>query len=74
MIPHQTNAVTPNADGGRNAPNINNRLSLIVDATQAVVDDARAIGMHGVADELDTIRERIAGIALRLWRAEGGSR
>lgn len=47
----------------RNAPNINNRLSLIVDATQAAVDDARAVGMHDVA-----------GIALRFWQSEGGNR
>lgn len=74
MIPHRTSAVTPNAGSGRNAPNVTNRLSILVDVTQAAVDDARAAGLHGVGDELDSIRARVATLALRLWRAEGGNR
>lgn len=35
----------------RNAPNVTSALSILTDLTQATVDDARAIGMHGVADE-----------------------
>ncbi len=57
----------------RNAPNVNNRLSSLVDVTQDAVDDARAAGMHSVADELDCIRARVATIALRLWRGDGGA-
>ncbi len=66
MIPHVSTV--------RNAPNVTSALSIVVDVTQAAVDDARGAGLHDLADELDTIRERIAGIALRLWRAEGGNR
>jgi len=74
MIPHRTSAVTPNTDGGRNAPNVNNRLSIVVDVAQAAIDDARAAGLHGIADELDTVRARVATLALRLWRVQGGGR
>ncbi len=43
-------------------------------ATQAEVDDARAAGLHGIADELDSIRARLATLALRVWWTEGGPR
>ncbi len=65
---------SPHTETRRNAPNVNNRLSIAVDVTQAAVDDARAAGLHGVGDELDTVRARLATLALRLWRAEGGTR
>lgn len=58
----------------RNAPNITSALSIFVDMAQAAVNDARAAGLYGVADELDCIRARVAGIALRLWRVQGGNR
>jgi hypothetical protein len=57
-----------------NAPNVGSRLSVLVDVAQAAIDDARAAGLHGIADELDTLRAPIATLALRLWRAEGGTR
>ncbi len=74
MIPHRTSAVTPNAGSGRNAPNVTNRLSIVVDVTKVAIDDARAAGLHGIADELDTVRARVATLALRLWWTEGGNR
>jgi len=58
----------------RNAPHVTSALSILTDLTQVAVDDARTAGLYGVADELDTMRARVAGIALRLWRAEGGNR
>lgn len=58
----------------RNAPNVTSRLSVLVDVAQAAVDEAEAAELYGIADELDCIRARVAGIALRLWRAEGGNR
>lgn len=58
----------------RNAPNLNSTLSLLVDHIQHVTDEARANGLHALADQLDTHRDSIAGIALRVWRAEGGGR
>lgn len=58
----------------RNAPNVHSTLSLTVDAVQWAVDEARAAGLHGLADELDRYRDGIATIALRVWRAEEGER
>ncbi len=64
---------TPHTETRRNAPNVTNRLSILVDVTQGAVDDARATGLHGIADELDTVRARVASIALRLWHADRGA-
>lgn len=61
-------------DREKNAPNANSALSRLVDVAQAAVDDARAAGLHGIADELDAYRSRIATLALRLWWTEGGAR
>lgn len=58
----------------RNAPNPSSRLSVLVDVAQAAVDDARAGGLHGIADELDAIRARVATLAHRRWREEGRDR
>jgi len=70
---NQTNRTTPAT--GRNAPNVNSVLSLTVDAVQWAVDTARGAGMHALADQLDTHRAGIAGIALDLWgRRKGGER
>jgi len=66
--------IATHTEARRNAPNVNNRLSILVDVTQAAVDDARATGLHGVADELDTLRARVATLAFRLWRVQGGGR
>lgn len=68
----QTN--TGRTEARRNAPNPSSKLSALVDVAQAAVDDARAVGLHGVADELDTVRARVADIAIRLWRGQGGGR
>lgn len=61
-------------DREKNAPNANATLSRLVDAAQAAIDDARAAGLHGIADELDSVRARVATLALRLWWTEGGPR
>jgi len=65
---------TAHTETRRNAPNVKGTLSNLVDVARAAVDDARAAGLHGVGDELDTVRARVAALALRLWRAEGGNR
>jgi len=57
-----------------NAPGLSNTFSLLVDHIQHVTDEARANGLHALADELDMHRDGIAGIALRVWRAEGSDR
>jgi hypothetical protein len=54
----------------RNTPNPSHTLSVLVDYVQAVEDDARWAGLYGVADELAAIRNRIAEIAVHLWRRE----
>jgi hypothetical protein len=56
---------------GKNAPNTNAALSRLVDVAQATIDEARAAGLHGIADELDSVRARVATIALNLWRLKG---
>lgn len=58
----------------RNAPNVNSVLSLLVDHVQFAVDEARAAGLHSIADQLDTHRDGLAGIALDLWSRERGAR
>ncbi len=58
----------------RNAPNVTSTLSILVDVAPVAVDDARAAGLSGVADELDTVRARVATPAFGLWRAEGDER
>ncbi len=58
----------------RNAPNVNSVLSLTVDAVQWAIDEARAAGLHSIADQLDSHRDGIAAIAMRTWRNEGGGR
>jgi len=55
----------------RNAPNAHAALSGCVDALQYAVDEARAAGLHGIAAELDTHRDAVAGFALRLWGQRG---
>jgi len=74
VTPMTTTRITSYTETRRNAPNVTSTLSILVDVAQAAVDDARAAGLSGVADELDTIRARVATLALRLWRAEGGTR
>ncbi len=66
--------LTVSIETRRNAPNVNNRLSILVDVAQAAVDDARAAGLYGIADELDALRARIATLAIRRWWTEGGPR
>ncbi len=68
-----TTNITTNTETRWNAPNVTSTLSILVDVAQAAVDDARAAGLYGVADELDCIRARVATIALRLWRGDGGA-
>lgn len=65
--------IATHTEARRNAPNVNSTLSNLVDVAQAAVDDARAAGLHGIADELDTVRARVASIALRMWRGNGGA-
>jgi hypothetical protein len=55
---------------GRNAPNPRSRLSVLVDVATAAAEDARASGLHSVADQVDALRARAAEIALGLWRYE----
>ncbi len=50
-----------------------NESSIAALVAQAAVDEARAAGLHGIADELDSIRARVATLALRLWRGDGGA-
>ncbi len=66
--------LTTTNEATRNAPNVNSVLSCTVDAVQWAVDTARAAGMHALADQLDTHRDGIAGIALDLWgQGKGGA-
>lgn len=58
----------------RNAPGVNTRLSQCVDLMSAAVEEARAAGLHRIADELVTARDRVAALALDLWRGEGVGR
>ncbi len=67
-----TNA-SPHSETRRNAPNVTSTLSILVDVAQAAIDDARAAGLSSVADELDSVRARVASIALRMWRGNGGA-
>ncbi len=69
-----TSQITTQPETRRNAPNVNSTLSNLVDVAQAAVDDARAAGLHGIADELDMIRARVAWLAIKLWRGEGDGR
>ncbi len=69
-----TPKITTGTATGRNAPSVNAPLSRLVDVAQAAIDDARAAGLHGIADELDTVRARVATLALRRWWTEGGPR
>lgn len=64
----------PRPGGQRNAPGVNARFSQSVDVLTAVAEDARAVGLHRIADELVTARDRIAALALDLWRGEGVGR
>lgn len=58
----------------RNAPGLTSTFSLLVDHIQHVTDEAREAGLHDIADQLDTHRDALATIAMRVWRAEGGGR
>lgn len=58
----------------RNAPNMHCSPSILMDAARTAIDGARAVGIHGTADELDSVRARIATLALPLWRAERSNR
>jgi hypothetical protein len=66
---------TPNhrTEPQRSALIVNSRLSIAPNVTQAV-DHARIVGPYGSADGFDTVRARVAAIALRQWRSEGGGR
>lgn len=72
--PMNTPKITPHTETRRNAPTVNSRISVVVDVTQAAVDDARAAGLYGVADELDRARRIVAEVAINFWRSEGGER
>lgn len=69
-----TPKITPHTETRRNAPSVTCTLSVLVDVSQAAIDDARAAGLHGIADELDMIRARVAWLAIKLWRGEGDGR
>jgi len=68
-----TRNITTHTETRRNAPNVKSTLSMLVDVAQDAVDDARAAGLYGIADELDSVRARVASIALRLRRGDGGA-
>ncbi len=71
MEPTTTNLSPTGPGGQRNAPGVNTRLSQCVDVLSAAVEEARAAGLHRIADELVTARDRVATLALDLWKREG---
>ncbi len=68
------NSLTARIETRRNAPSLANHLSRLVDSITLEIEDARAVGLHAIADELDRARQIVVEAAITAWRAEGRER